>query len=361
MIEGESGILAVSPPWNRPHYEPGKRRLTWPTGCTATTYSADAPDQMRGPQGDTAWGDELAAWKYPDAWDQVQLGLRSEKSGLTPQALVTTTPRPTKLIRELVVDPDTFLTSGSTYENAANMAASFFARIRRKYEGTRLGRQELHAEILDDTPGALWNRAQLELLHTKRAPKPLKRIVVAIDPAVTSGEESDETGIVVVALDEYDRGCVLEDLSGRFSPHDWALRAVLAYRRWEADCIVAEVNNGGDLVETTLRTIDDNIPYRAVRAAKGKRTRAEPVSALYEQGKVRHVGAFPELEDQMCTWVPGVSPKSPDRLDALVWGLTELMLGGTVDDLEKLEAITAGAPARRFAPGGGGSDADWDD
>lgn len=375
MIEGESGLLAISPPWNRPHYEPSKRRLTWPNGCRGTTYSADEPDQMRGPQGDTAWCDELAAWQYDDSWDQVQLGLRSEQSGLVPRAIVTTTPRPTKLVKDLVKDGDTSLTEGSTYENAGNMAASFFRRIRRKYEGTRLGEQELYARILDDTPGALWNRAMLEALHLRRAPKPLKRIVVAVDPAVSNSaaasrrkgeaevadpEASAETGIIVVGLDERDHAIVLQDLSGRYSPNDWATRVVHAYKEWGADRVIAEVNNGGDLVEATIRTVDERVSYEAVHASRGKYTRAEPVAALYEQGRVHHVGVYPELEDQMTTWVPGVSKRSPDRVDALVWGVTELLLGEASPDLGDLDAITKGVPARRFAAGRGGDD-DWDD
>ena len=360
MVEGESGILAVAPPWNRPEYEPAKRRLTWPGGCRAALYSADEPKQLRGPQGDTAWGDELAAWQYDDAWDQIQFGLRSEKSGLIPRAIVTTTPRPTKLVKELAADPDTFLTQGSTFENRGNMAASFFARIVRKYEGTRLGLQELYARILDDTPGALWTRARISLLSVRRAPRPLARIVIAIDPAVTSGEDSDETGIIVCGLDERGHGYVLEDLSGRHSPLEWATIAVRAYYRWQADLVVAEVNNGGDLVESNIRTVDEQVSYKDVRAARGKYTRAEPVASLYEQGKVHHVGALAALEDQMCTWIPRVSKKSPDRVDAAVYGLTELMLGEGTDQLADLGEITKGAPARRFAPGSAG-DAEWDE
>jgi phage terminase large subunit-like protein len=334
MVEGESGILAVSPPWNRPHYEPSKRRLTWRGGIVATTYTADKPDQLRGPQHHRAWADELAAWRYPEAWDQLELGLRL---GDRPRSCVTTTPRPTQIIRDLLARAQgprrsVALTRGSTYENRANLAATFLAKLLAKYEGTRLGRQELHADVLDDVPGALWTRDRLEGLRSKLDPATLlpkipecRRIVVAVDPAVTAGEESSETGIIVAGVDEQGFGHVLEDLSGKHSPDAWAHIAVGAYETWHADKIVAEVNNGGDLVERNVRTVDKRVPYQGVRASKGKYTRAEPVAALYEQRRVRHVGTFAELEDQMCTWVPG--EKSPDRLDALVWAITALMLG----------------------------------
>lgn len=325
MVEGESGILAVSRPDFKPEYEPSKRRITWPNGAVAYTYSAEEPDRLRGPQHDFAWCDELAAWKYPDdTWDNLIFGLRL---GDNPRVVVTTTPKPIPLVRKLVNDPETVVTRGSTYENAANLPPSFLKEIRDKYEGTRLGRQEIYAEILDDVPGALWNRTMLDELRVKKAPE-LIRIVVAIDPAVTSGENSDETGIIVAGKGVDGHGYVLEDLSCRMSPDGWATRAVNAYHKYEADRIVAEVNNGGDLVETTIRTVDRRIPYKAVRASKGKRTRAEPIAALYEQGKIHHVGSFPLLEDQMCNFTPDGYDGSPDRVDALVWALTELMLKG---------------------------------
>jgi phage terminase large subunit-like protein len=293
--------------------------------------SADEPEGFRGLQAEAVWADELAAWEYPEAWDQLQLGVRL---GPRPRQVVTTTPRPTKIVRELLADSGTVATRGSTYDNRANLAPAFFRQIVSKYEGTRLGRQELYAEILDDIPGALWSR---DVLSVKVPPHigniwDLSRVVVAIDPAVTHGEDSDETGIVVAGIDANGRGHVLADRSCHLSPDGWARRAIQAYRDFGADRIVAEVNNGGDLVESVLRAVDPDIPYTAVHASRGKRVRAEPVAALYEQGRVTHAEVFPELEDQLCTYTPE-SGDSPDRLDALVWAITHLMLGsGTTGD-----------------------------
>lgn len=327
MVEGESGLLNVCPPNNRPLHEPSKRRLTWPNGAMATTYSADEPERLRGPQHDLAWCDELAAWRYPAAWDMLQFGLRLPN--IKPRCVITTTPKPVRLIRDLVADPTCVVTRGSTYENRTNLAPSFFGQIVRRYEGTRLGQQELLAELLEEAEGALWNRALIEKHRVKKAPD-LKRIVVAIDPAVTSNEQSDETGIIVAGLGRDDRGYVLEDLSGRYTPDGWARKALGAYKRHKADRIIGEVNNGGDMIEHTIRTLPNgrNASYKAVRASRGKQARAEPVAALYEQGRVSHVGGLPDLEDQLCTWEPLGDRRSPDRLDAGVWALTELMLGG---------------------------------
>ena len=328
IVEGESGILAISPPQFRPAYEPSKRRLTWPNGAIATTFSADEPERLRGPQHDGAWCDELASWRYPEAWDMLMFGLRL---GADPRCVVTTTPKPVKLIRDLIKrdGQDVVVTRGSTYENRANLAPAFLQQIVRRYEGTRLGRQELNAELLDDAPGALWQRSRLDHGRRPIAP-PLKRIVVAIDPAVSTGEGSDETGMIVAGIAEDGDGYVLEDLSGRYQPIEWAAKAVDAYRFWRADRIIGEANNGGDMIEATLRAIDGNVAYRAVRASKGKFTRAEPVSALYEQNRVHHVGSFSELEDQMCAFTSDfdrvASKYSPDRVDALVWGVTDLMV-----------------------------------
>jgi predicted phage terminase large subunit-like protein len=328
LVEGESGILAVAPTWNRPVYEPSKRRLTWPNGVIATTYSAEEPERLRGPQHDAAVCDELGAWARPEAWDMLMFGLRL---GRKPRCLVATTPRPTRLIREILAREgrDVVVTRGSTYENRANLAPGFFDQVIRKYEGTRLGRQELLAEVLEDVPGALWNREQLDQGRREHVPA-LQRVVVAIDPAVTSGEEADETGIVVAGKDENDHGYVLEDLSGRYSPGDWARTAIAAYRAHKADRIVAETNNGGDMVEATLRIVDPNIPFTAVHASRGKIVRAEPVAALYEQGRVHHVGMFAELEDQMSAFTTDFDRQragfSPDRVDALVWALSDLMV-----------------------------------
>lgn len=323
MVEGESGILAISPPWARPLYEPSKRRVTWPNGSMVTVYTADEPDRLRGPQHHWAWCDELAAWRYPDAWDMLMFGLRL---GSDPRVVVTTTPKPIKLVRDLISSPTTAVTTGSTYENLANLAPAFRDAIISRYEGTRLGRQELLAELLDDVPGALWTRSIIESCRVRETPE-LVRIVVAIDPAVTSGEDADETGIIVAGLGVDGHGYVLADRSVHLaSPETWARRAVVAYREFTADRIVAEVNNGGEMVELTLRTVDRSVSYRAVHASRGKRVRAEPVAALYEQGRIHHVGAHPTLEDQMCQFVPEGSDISPDRVDALVWAMTDLML-----------------------------------
>lgn len=322
MVEGESGILAISPPWNRPKYEPSKRRVTWRNGAIATLYSADEPERLRGPQHDLAWPDELGAWRYAEAWDMLMFGLRL---GQHPRAVVTTTPRPTRLVRELLASPTTVVTRGSTYDNRANLAPAFFDQIIRKYEGTRLGRQELYAEVLDDVPGALWTRSMIDAANTQHALPDLVRVVVAIDPAVTSGEDSDETGIIAAGLGADGLAYVLADRTCRMSPDGWARRAVTAFDEYRADRIIAEVNNGGDLVEATIRTVRKGIPYRKVTASRGKRVRAEPIAALYEQGRVRHAPGLQALEDQMLTFLPEGTEGSPDRVDALVWALTELV------------------------------------
>lgn len=320
MVEGESGILAICPPWNRPVWMPSTRMLKWPNGAIAMVYSADKPDLFRGKQCDGAWADELAAWRYPEAWDQLLLGLRL---GADPRVVVTTTPRPTPVVKELMAHPTTVVTRGSTYDNRANLAPAFFEGIISRYEGTRLGRQELYAEILDDNPNALWQRSQIDKLRVTEAPAELQRIVVAIDPSATT--TGDEAGIIVAGLGPDGHGYVLDDATIRGSPHTWGSKAVQAYHRHRADRIVAEVNNGGEMVELTIRTVDDKVGYKAVHASRGKRTRAEPIAALYEQGRVHHVGTFAELEDEMCDWEPEMP--SPNRMDALVWALTELMLG----------------------------------
>lgn len=321
MVEGESGILAISPPDKMPKYEPSKRKLTWPNGATATAYSAENPDLLRGPQHDKGWFDELAKSRYPqETWDNLMLGLRG---GDNPQVVVTTTPKPIKTLKEIIEDDKTVTTKGTTYENKANLAGLFIDKIVRKYEGTRLGRQELYAEMLDDNPDALWQRKDIEDGRTSKHPE-LKSVVVAIDPQATNQETSSETGIIVAGKGIDDKGYVLEDISIKDTPEAWARNAVTGYYKHNADRIVGEVNNGGDMVEYTVKTIDRNVPFKKVHASRGKQLRAEPISALYEQGRVHHVGMFAELEDQMCEWVPG--DKSPDRLDALVWALTELMV-----------------------------------
>ena len=326
MVEGESGILAISPPWNRPEYQPSKRRLIWPNGAMATTYSAEEPDRLRGPQHDAAWADELAAWSRPETWDMLMFGLRLGD----PRCVVTTTPRPLKIIKDLLKRDDCVTTRGSTFDNRANLAPSFFASIVSRYEGTRLGRQELYAEVLDDNPDALWRRSNIDRLRIAHKDLPdLARIVVAVDPQISdpkeaAGEQTSETGIVVCAKGTNGEGYVLADVSRRASPRDWAQAAVDAYHLHRADRIVAEQNQGGAMVEYTLRTVDTIVPITLVHASRGKVVRAEPIAALYEQGRIHHAGAFNALEDQLCEWVPG--GPSPDRLDALVWGFTELML-----------------------------------
>lgn len=325
LVEGESGLMAVSPPWDKPVYEPTKRRVTWRNGAIATLYSADEPERLRGPQHDGAVCDELASWRYiDDAWNMLMFGLRL---GMDPRVVVTTTPKPIRLVRELMTAPTTAVTRGSTYDNAANLAPAFLQKILTSYEGTRLGRQEIHAEILEDVPGALWKRADIDALRVRQVPD-LTRIVVAVDPAVTSRDGSDETGIIVAGRSPDGHGYVLEDLSGRWSPDEWARRAVDAFKRHSADRIVAEVNQGGDLVEKTIRTVDETVPFKAVRATRGKVTRAEPVAALYEQGRIHHLGTFGALEDQQATYTPEGYDGSPDRVDALVWAFSELMLEG---------------------------------
>ncbi len=326
MVEGESGLLSIGPAAERPDYEPSLHRLTWHNGAIATTYSADEPDRLRGPQHDFAWCDELAAWRYPAAWDMLMFGLRV---GADPRVVVTTTPRPIKLLRELLADPKVVTTRGRTIENQENLAPAFLDQIVRRYQGTRLGRQELDAEMLDDMPGALWQRGMIEATRTSAHPE-LSRVVVAIDPAVSASEDADETGIIVAGRDAKGHGYVLADASGRYAPAEWARAAIAAYGAHQADRIVAEINNGGDMVEATLRMIDPNVPFSAVRAAHGKVARAEPVAALYEQGRIHHIGAFAQLEDQMCSFTSDFDRKaasySPDRVDALVWALTELLV-----------------------------------
>lgn len=331
IVEGESGILAISPPWDRPIYEPSKRRLVWDNGAQAALYSAEEPERLRGPQHHAGWCDELAAWRYPEAWDMLMFGMRL---GDDPRVVVTTTPKPVKLVRDLLRDPTTIVTRGSTYDNRANLAAKFFARTVAKYEGTRLGRQELNAEMLEDVPGALWKREDLDSPHRRlKVPDSMRRIVVAIDPATTSGEDSDETGIIVAGLGQDGEGYVLADLTCRETPNGWARIATDAYREFHADRIVAETNQGGDMVETTIRTVAPNVAYSRIHAKRGKVLRAEPVAALYEQHRVHHVGSLAALEDQMCGFTTdfdaGKAGYSPDRVDALVYALTELMLGET--------------------------------
>jgi predicted phage terminase large subunit-like protein len=343
MVEGESGILAVSHPDSYPLYESSKRRLTWPNGTIATLYDACVPDQLRGPQHDLVWIDELA--KFGEAqkvFDQMMLGLRI---GAHPRWIATTTPRPIPLIKTLVgaaefpppanspnanlrASPQgagrIYVTRGRSEENSGNLAPIFREAVIERYRGTRLGRQELDAEILEDMPGALWTRGRIDETRVGVAPE-LTRIVVGVDPAASSGDGANETGIIVMGLARNGHAYVLQDCSLQGSPDAWARRAVNAYRQWAADCLVAEANQGGEMVTHVIHSIAD-IPVKLVRATRGKYVRAEPVSALYEQGRVHHAGVFQELENQMVAFTAGASVdgSSPDRVDALVWAATEL-------------------------------------
>jgi phage terminase large subunit-like protein len=318
MVEGPSGLLATARPENPCSYYPSKRRVVWRSGAWGTTFSGDAPDQLRGPNAAKAWIDEMAKFKYPqETWDSLELILRA---GDLPQAVISTTPRPLPLLRRLLADTEhNAISRYSTFTNLANLAPSFIARVVRRYVGTRLGRQELYAEMLSETPGALWSHALLEEGRALKAPA-LQRIVVGLDPGANAG-------IVVVALGVDGKGYVLEDASmDDVLPMAWARQAVTVYHRYGANAIIAERNHGGDMVETTIRTIDPAVVVRTVWASQGKYARAEPVSALYEQGKVHHVGMLAALEDQLVDWVPGEGMPSPDRMDALVWGLYDLLL-----------------------------------
>jgi phage terminase large subunit-like protein len=334
MVEGTSGILSVSWQHDRDHngnliglpsYEPSKRRLTWGNGAIATLFSAEEPERLRGPQHDGIWADELAAWKdAQDAWDMAMFGLRL---GDNPRVMVSTTPKPVALIRALLRDPTTAVTRATTHSNKANLADAFLTQIVKKYEGTRLGRQELAGELLEEAEGALWNRERIEAARLKGELPEMKRVVVAIDPAISSKAESNLTGIVAAGLGADGRGYVLADSSGRYSPGEWARKALAQFDTLRADRIVGEGNQGGEMVRHTVRTERPSAPVKIVHASRGKQARAEPIAALYEQGRITHASAFAELEDQMCTWEPLGDMPSPDRLDAMVWALTELMLG----------------------------------
>lgn len=327
MVEGESGLLAVCPPWMGAQYQPSRRRVIFRGlgHVTAFLYSADEPDLLRGPQHDRAWADEISSWQYKEAFDNLDFGLRL---GADPRMVATTTPRRTPLMKDLLTQQDCRITGGSTYENVAHLPASFIRRIVTRYEGTSLGRQELHAQVLDDVEGALWTQAVLDRCRVPRLPCDLARVVVAIDPSATSdAETSNEAGIIVGGLGTDGHGYILQDVSGVMSPLEWAKKGVTAYHGWKADRLVAETNNGGDMVEATVRVADPNVAYKKVIASRGKHTRAEPVAALFERGMVHMVGCFAQLEDQLTTWLPG--DESPDRLDAMVWVITELMLDKT--------------------------------
>lgn len=327
MVQGESGLLNCFPPNQRPNYEPSKRLITFHNGAIARLFSADEPERLRGPQCEAFWADEVAAWRFlQEAWDNLQFGFRL---GNDPRGVITTTPRPLPLIKALIEDPATIVTRASSYENRANLAPAFFDSIIRKYEGTRIGRQELLAELLEDVPGALWNMQRIDAARIKLSDvsyELLVRIVVAIDPAVSSNADSDDTGIVVAALTRTGHVIVLDDLTCKETPRGWADIAASVYREKRCDRIIGEVNNGGELVEANIHAVAPDVAFRAVRASRGKAVRAEPIAALYEQGRVHHVGYFPLLEEQMCSWSPQSGGKSPDRMDALVWAVTDLIV-----------------------------------
>lgn len=326
MVEGESGILACSPPWMKPLYTPSKRKLEWPNGAVAITYSAEKPDSLRGPNHDLVWEDEKGAWKYPEETsDMASFGLRL---GADPRRIITTTPKPLQILRDSLKDPSTFTTRGSTYENRENLAKPFFDVIVRKYEGTNLGRQELYAEILDDIEGALWSRDMFERNRLRELPVPLKRIVIGVDPSVTGKDTSDACGIVAAGLGADNKGYLLDSIGIIASPTGWARKAIGYYYQHSADRLIAEINNGGEMVELTIRTIDQNISYKGIHASKGKYTRAEPIAALYEQDRIKHVGHHAAYEDECCTYEPNAGRPSPNIMDAGVWAFTELMLTG---------------------------------
>ena len=325
---GPSGLVSIIPEEcyyvsrGRKSYSTNTAEIRLANGSKIMGFAAIEPDRLRGPQFHRAWCDELAAWRYPETFDQLMFGLRL---GDNPQCIITTTPKPTPIIRSLIERDDVHITTGSTFENKANLAESALAMLKEKYDGTTLGRQELYAEVLSSMEGALWTDALIEEARLpENTEKDLTQIIVAIDPAVTNGEDSDETGIVVVGKDANNEFYVLEDISGKYSADKWGKIAINAFYEWGADRVIAETNNGGDLVERLLRNIDTNIPYKSVTATRGKMVRAEPVAALYEQRRVHHIGYFSELESQMTTYTGDRPKPSPDRLDALVWGLTEL-------------------------------------
>ncbi len=328
MIEGVSGLLEIHAANERPRFEPSKGQLVWPTGAIAQVFSAENPEGLRGPQFDAAWCDEVAKWRHPQkTWDMLQFALRL---GDAPQMVATTTPRPIPLLKKLLADASTVVSRAATADNADNLAPGFIDEMTRRYAGSALGRQELMGELVDDTSGALWRRDWIEAHRIAEAPE-LQSIVVAVDPPVTATAASDACGIVVAGLGPDGRAYVIDDrtLQGR-EPQVWARAVIGAYRDYMADRVVAEVNQGGDLVLAVLRQIDDSVAVRRVRATRGKWLRAEPVAALYAEGRISHAGMFAALEDQMCSFGSEAfaKGKSPDRLDALVWALTDLMIDG---------------------------------
>lgn len=327
MIDGPSGIIAISR-GERPHFEAGRRRLVWPSGAVAQAFSAEDPDSLRGPQFEAAWCDEICKWRHADAtYDMLQFALRL---GERPRQIITTTPKPVPVLRRLLSDSGVTVRRLKTHDNAENLAPGFLAALEERYGGSRLGRQEINGELIEDRPDALWNRTALEAVTGSDAQE-LKRIVVAVDPSATGHAGSAACGIVVAgATTEGDAVVLADGTIASASPSEWAATAVRLYHQFEADSIVAEVNQGGEMVATVIRMVDDHVPVKPVRAKRGKWLRAEPVAALYEQGRVHHARRMPELEDEMCDFGPdGLSGgRSPDRVDALVWAITELLIAG---------------------------------
>ncbi len=325
MVEGTSGLRALGPSDARPRYEPTRRRLLWPNGAVASLHSASDPEGLRGPQFDAAWCDEAAKWPDAEAaWSMLQFGLRL---GDRPRQVVTSTPRAVPLIRNLLADQTVAVTRATTYDNRANLAEAFFSAVIKTYEGTRLGRQELNGELLEDDPDALWTRTLIERYRRTTGPD-LRRVVIGVDPPASSGEGADECGIVIAGLGVDDRFYVLGDKSrARAKPAAWARAVAQAFESFDADRVIAEVNQGGEMVASVLHHVAPSLPVHQVRATRGKRVRAEPAAALYEQGRVSHLVPMPELEDQMCNFTGHFAGygKSPDRLDALVWAMTDLM------------------------------------
>ena len=323
MIEGKSGLLSIHMEAERPRYEPSKRLITWPNGAIAQVFSADEPESLRGPQFDAAWCDELAKWRLAEpVWDMLAFALRL---GERPRVVITTTPRPVPLVKKLLGDAATVVTRTATFDNESYLAKSFIADVTERYGGTRLGRQELQGELIEDDPDALFRRAMIEAARVKMVPE-MRRIVIAVDPPASHGKKANACGIVCAGLGVDGVAYVLDDHSlERAKPMQWAERVVALYHARAACRVVAEVNQGGAMVEQILREVDPALSFRAVHATRGKRARAEPVAALYEQGRVRHAGVFPELEDEMCS-VLAEGMKSPDRMDALVWAVSDLLL-----------------------------------
>jgi phage terminase large subunit-like protein len=339
--EGPSGIVTVLREYETlKDYNRSMGEIILTNKSRIKLFSAEEPDRLRGPNFHGGWFDELAA-QNPEAWDQYKFALRL---GEHPQTVITTTPRPTKIIKSLLGRDDTVVVRGSTFDNAANLSPSALAELRLRYEGTRLGRQELYGEVIDDVEGALWSRDMIENSRVEAEP-PLVRIVVGVDPAVTSGENSDETGIVVAGVSSDGHYYVLEDCTLKASPDGWARVAVDAYHRWKADRIIGETNNGGDMIELLLRQVDPTVSFKKVTATRGKLVRAEPIASLYEQGRAHHVGGLPALEDQMTGYTID-SKESPDRMDALVWAMTELT--NSVSSMMGLAALAKFCPSCRM-------------